>query len=252
MKSNHIVLGVLVSLAACASDSQARDAQAKPLPQAQPQPQFEFPAGDVPITDLVARCGAFLGWNILFNPQELQGVAQPATIALERPVQTDRDGCEDLLSSLLWSKGFGIMPLDGERGVYEVVFMAGSRAREYSSRAVHRTVEQVRARPNSYFCVTVAAPLQHTNDIIATNALRPFFASMGRVGSSLTLGNVGNGSAIVINGPQHSVVAALDMLRTVDVPMGNAAAPGSSERLGTLERAVEQLTKRVDALEKKQ
>ena len=156
---------------------------------------------------------------------------QPATVTLERAVRTDRAGCEDLLSSLLWSKGFGITPLDTGRGVYEVVSLAGSRARDYVSRAAHRTVDEVRARPDSYFCVTVVAPLQHVNSVIATNALRPFFASTGGPGGSITLGNVGSGNSLVVSGPQHTVVAVLDMLRTVDVPSEAPVAPGAAQRM---------------------
>lgn len=255
-----LLLIAFVPLAGCATHSANRPtdqasgpATSQPVrPAAQDAPPFVFTAGEVPVADLIARCGEYLKWNILVSPQELQYVHPPAVVALDRDIKTDRDGCADLLSSLLWSKGFGLTPLDESKGVYEVICLSGARARAFTSRTAHRTAEQVRARPNSYFCVTVVAPLQHTNATIATNALRPFFASTGgALGASLTLGNVGNNSAMVICGPQNSVVAALDMLRTVDVPAEGAAAPGLGARLDKLTQTVEQLGKRVDALEKK-
>ncbi len=244
MKTKHTALAAVLALTACTSQNNGN--------RSGDDATFVFTAGEVPITELVARCGAFLDWNILLTPQELQSVAKPATVTLERPIQTDREGCADLLSSLLWTKGFAITPLDAEHGVHEVVFLHGPRAREFTARTVHRTVEEVRARPDSYYCVTVIAPLQHINSVIATNALRPFFASTaGGGGNSMTLGNVGKENSLVLCGPQHTVVAALDLLRSVDVPSAAPAAPGLSQRVEELTRTVERLATRVEALEKK-
>ena len=53
---------------------------------------------------------------------------------------------------------------------------------------------------------------------MATNSLRPFFASTGQVGAPLTLGNVGNNRAMLLQGFTDQVAAAIRLLRTVDVP----------------------------------
>ena len=69
------------------------------------------------------------------------------SVELQLPVVTDRDGCEELLYGLLWTRGLVVVPLDEAKGVYEVLSVHGQRAREFGSRCVQRTPEQVLARP---------------------------------------------------------------------------------------------------------
>ncbi|MFT4840575.1 MAG: hypothetical protein ACI8UD_000395 [Planctomycetota bacterium] len=78
---------------------------------------FVFEAGDVDLLELIERCGAYLQFNILVNGSELHSTGggrnrgrAPATeprlvVSLQLPVVTDDDGCEELLSSMLWSHG---------------------------------------------------------------------------------------------------------------------------------------------------
>ncbi|MCA8965269.1 MAG: hypothetical protein KDC48_10290 [Planctomycetes bacterium] len=218
--------------------------------QGDSRPPFVFEAGEVNLRDLVDRCAAYLRWNILVSDQELSGAGRTPTVALQQPVVTDEDGCEELLSSLLWTSGLALVPLDEGKKVYEVLFMNGPRQREIASRAVQRTPAQVLARPNLRMWITTVYPLTHTNATIATNALRPFFASAGGPsGNSLTLGNVGNNTAILLSGPQNSVASAIEVLKAADVPPVAGTEPGVAERLEALTRRCEELAQQVAALQ---
>jgi hypothetical protein len=218
---------------------------------------FVFEAGVQELRPLVNRCAAYLQRNILLDPRELQVVqgnarrqggaqapqeaADGLAIELQSPVVTDREACEELLQGLLWTHGLAIVPVDEAKGVYEVLAMGGQRAREITQRAPNKTVAEVLARPRLRSWVTVAMPLQHINATIATNALRPFFASTGNPSQGLTLGNVGNTSTILLCGPQDTVAQAIQLLQASDT----AQAEGTAEQLTRLE----QLAKRVAELE---
>jgi hypothetical protein len=243
-------------------------AQQEPRPAEKPAPSkapFVFEPGVVELREVITRCGAYLQRNVLVDDSELMAAANPGRgkratadgggggngpfVELQLPVVTDAAGCEDLLTGLLWSRGLALVPLDEAKGVYEVLAMSGARGREVTMRAVQRTPEQVLARPALRQFVTVVVALQHTNATIATNALRPFFASTGQPNqATLQLGNVGNSTAIVITGPQDQCANAIQLLRTADVPQPPELAMPTdaiaqqlaklAQRLATLEEKV--------------
>lgn len=232
---------------------------------------FVFEPGVVELRTLIERCGAYLQRNILVDDNELipakgqqggrRGAAPAAAggadtvsspvIELQLPVVTDRDGCEELLTSLLWARGLALVPLDEPKRVYEVLSMSGPRQREIPQRAVQRTPEQVLARPTLRQFVSVVYTLKHTRADVANNALRPFFAASGNSVGSLNLGNVGNQTSILLSGPQDLVANALLLLQSADVPQPPEAKTDLTVRLDALAQQHEQVLQRVAALEEK-
>ena len=232
---------------------------------------FVFEVGTVPLEALIARCGAYLQCNILVDSQELavaggaRPKARPAAaaepksedegpfVSLQLPVVTDRDGCEELLSSMLWANGLSLVALDADKSVYEVLAMEGRRAREIAACAVRRTAEQVLARPMLRSVVTTVYTLKHTNAQIANNALRPFYASSSssqNAAASLLIGNVGNKSSLILTGPQFMVASALQLLQEADVP--DTELPELLEgRLRELSKTCTALLERLEALEQR-
>ena len=234
-------------------------AQNAPAPADKPAAKapFVFEPGVVDVRTLIQRCGTYLQRNILVDDAELlpnkkrEAPIDAPSIELQLPVVTDRDGCEDMLCSLLWTRGLVVVPLDEAKGVYEVLSVYGQRAREIWSRSVQRTPEQVLARPTLRQSVTVVYALKHVNATIATNALRPFFASGGNQNAiaGLVIGNVGNSTSILLTGMQDQVVNALQLLQAADVPQPPDAKPDLEQRVDVLTRQVEHLLQRVAALE---
>ncbi len=232
------LLLVAASLTACQSQPAAAKVPAGP--------PFVLEAGEVTINDLITRSAAYLGWNILVQEIELT-MAGPgqSVFKLQHRIETDREGCVDLLTGMLAGRNFAVVPVHEATGTYEAISLVGPRAREVFSRAPHRTPEEILARPDRRVPVTTIAPLTHANATIATNALRPYFASVGGAGG-LTLGNMGNNNALVLTGMQDQVAAALKMLQGIDVPAAAAAAPTKPG----LEQRLEALTRRIEAIEK--
>jgi hypothetical protein len=210
MKPLAIAAFALFTTICPAQDSKALDARREA------SGQFTLEAGEVAVAGLIDRCAIFLGRNILSSPLELREVP-PAR--LQQRITTDRDGCEELLAGILYSNGLALTWLNEKAGIMEVINLSGPRGREATMRAVTRSVEAVLARPELKTAVITTVPLQHINATIATNSLRPFFASTGgpAAGGTLTIANVGNSTALVLCGMQSQVAHAVQLLRTVDV-----------------------------------
>ncbi len=205
---------------------------------------FVLEAGDHNVLDLIDRAAEFLGRNILSDPAMMMAASPGGTvIAIQKQIAVDALGCEDLLSQLLYTKGFALVPLDTSTGMYEVIAMQGPRRAEIMTRAISMTPEEVLRRPNLKMVVVTSVPLENVQIQVATNSLRPFFAAQGQSRTGLTLGNVGNNRVMLLMGFADQVAAAIRLVRSADVP------PGSANE--TLDRRVNELEKRITALEEK-
>jgi hypothetical protein len=130
--------------------------------------------------------------------------------------------------------------------------MSGARAREIPMRAVTRTPEQVLTRPALRVYVTVVVQLKHVSATVATNALRPYFASTGNQNQpSLTLGNIGAATSILLTGPQDQVASALLLLQAADVPQPAENRSELTLRVDSLVKQNADLQQRIAALEEK-
>lgn len=211
----------------------------------QAQPPFVVPAGEILLPNLIDQCAAYLDCNILTNPQEMAvGGPGPVNLRFQKRIETDRDGCFELLASMLYRSGFALTPIDGR--MFEVISFSGARGREVTNRARHCSVDEILAKPNLKLAVTVAVPLHHINAVVATNALRPFFASAGAAMSTanLSVGSVGNTSSILLSGMQDQVAQAIRLVRECDVPP-RKLEPDLEERLAALERRLQALEERL-------
>jgi type II secretion system protein D len=104
----------------------------------------------------------------------------------------------------------------------EIVSMSGPRNREVTNGARYVTPDELPLyRNQTGVPILTTVTLKNINATIATNALRPFFASTGSPtgGGGPTLGNVGNNTAMLIQGFGPQVYAAVKLLELVDVPI---------------------------------
>ena len=231
------LLSVLTLLAPCQDPAAAN-----------PKKAFVIEPGEITLTDLIDKSAALLGWNILSTKTEIEAAGGAATIRLHNRIATDALGCEEFLASMLYRSGFALTVLDQERQIYEVIAYAGPRQREITNRAQSRTPEQVLARPGLRVPVLTVVSLKHINATVATNALRPFYASTGGSagGAALTIGNVGNNTAMLLSGYNDQVASAIRMLQVCDVPPPPEAAPPSlAERIDAIERRLQVLEQKL-------
>ncbi len=238
-----VLAAAALAVPVLAQDPPAVSATATAKVRTAPGQGFVLEAGDIPVEDLINGAAKFLNRNILFLPQEL---ASAPNVTLQRTVELDARGCEELLSTLLYSRGLVVVPVDAERGFYEVLNLNGQRAREVSMRAVWMTPADVQQRTTLKIPVMTTVELQHIDAPIATNALRGFFSATGGHGGGIMLGNVGNNRAILLQGFPDQVASVLRMLQQIDRP-GPTAAPELEQRIERLEALVAGLQKALQA-----
>ncbi len=222
----------------------------EPAPKRAP---FVVEAGETALTTLIDRAAAHLECNIVWNERELAGAGAVPVVRLQAPITTDRDGCLDFLADALYRNGLALTWANERLRVMEAIAMGGPRGREVTNRATTRTQEEVTSRPWLRMPVTVTVPLQHVNATIATNALRPFFAATGAPAgfSTLTIGNVGSASAMIVSGMQDQVAQAIRVLRECDLPPKPDAQPSETQqRLAAMEQRLTALEARLEQLAK--
>ena len=216
---------------------------------------FVFEAGEVELGDLIGKCASYLQQNIQCDGVNLNGTdALAAKVVFDRPVVVDRDGCEDLLTSVLWRRGLAVVPMDESKHVCEVIPMNGPRRGEITARVAYRTAEQVLARPNLYRFVIVVYSPTHLNSLMASNAIRPLASSHSEMFHRVQMTSLGPGGALVLTGSQHLVAGWLRVLQAADKPaLESAGAPpdaSTSERLERIEALLAKLEQRLSRLEK--
>jgi hypothetical protein len=231
---------------------------AAPAPaRAVPGHGFVLEAGDLSIDELIDSAAQFLNRNILYLPAEVQSGPKGAAVSvhLQNRLELDANGCEEMLCTLLYSRGFALTLLDPGRNLYEVIHMAGPRAKEISARAVYMTPDEILRRPQLRMAVLTTVELQNINTPVAVNALRPFFGQSGPQGGALQLGNVGNSGGLILQGFADQVAAAIRLVRECDKPLPPDRPPELVTRVQQLEQQVqslrEQLAKKADKPETK-
>lgn len=178
--------------------------------------------------------GEFIKWaaevtgkRITFSSQEVQSAVQGgSTITFLNSFRLKRDTFKEefyaFFQTMLYIKGFAVVARnEGNLELLEIVSMSGARAREITNGARYVTPDELKAyRNQTGVPILTTVPLKNINATIATNALRPFYASTGGAagGSQLTLGNVGNNTAMLLQGYGPQVYNAVELLKLVDVP----------------------------------
>jgi hypothetical protein len=241
---------VLPVLAALTADVRAQHGD-KPSTARAP---FVVEAGETPLAALIDRAAAHLECNIVWREQDLaaSGDVNPV-LRLQAPITTDRDGCLELLADALYRSGFALTWANERLRVMEAISINGPRGRDVWNRAAPRTEQEILARPALRMPVTVTLPLQHVNATIATNALRPFFASAGGPGHGpmLTIGNVGNSAAMIVSGMQDQVAHAIRIVRECDLPSRpEPEVADTQKRVSALEARLQALEARLEQLAK--
>jgi hypothetical protein len=75
-----------------------------------------LPAGAIDADELVDAVARFLGRSIAWTAAE-HGKAPIEPFVLQKELALDAPGCEEVLSQLLWSRGFALVPLHADKGL---------------------------------------------------------------------------------------------------------------------------------------
>ena len=174
---------------------------------------FVLEAGEHQIGDIIERAARFLGRNLILEPTEI-GRGVPA-ITLQKSLNLDVHGCEEVVSQLAFMKGLVMSPVDEERGIFEFINVNGPR--RAAIRSVLKKPEELQRRPNLVIKVTTVIYLEHVDAKVVTQNLRPFVHNNGRYPAVL-VGNVGTPNAIMLQGIVGDVLETVATIRRMDVP----------------------------------
>ena len=245
----HPLAVLLCSLAAALQDPPPAARAAAPPPASKPrddtairidQSGFVLRAGAIDPQELVEATAKFLGRNILWAASERgQGRGEP--FDLQKDLALDARGCEEVVSKLLYSRGFVIMPLHADKGLFEVVSMNGSRAREVMGAAIARTPEEILRQPDLKMVVYTQLELQHIDANYAANSLRPFFAQTAANQPTMVIGTAGSTSTLLLSGFQDQVAQALRLVRVCDRPETRPQQVQIEQRLAAIEQQLQAL-----------
>ena len=202
---------------------------------------FVLTAGEHSLREVIQNAAKFLGRNYLVSDQDF---TNSPTITLDKTLNLDVFGCEEVVSQLAYSQNFAMTPVDPKRGIYEFIFTRGPRRPEISTRATFMKPEEILRRPNLKVVVTTAVHLKHVSANRASATLRPFFAGGGAGAGSVQIGNAGNDEMILLQGFADQVVAVLKMLKEVDKASESEVSPDVHRRLENIERRLTALEKR--------
>jgi general secretion pathway protein D len=176
----------------------------------------------LPILDFIKLAERLTGKVFTFDRTGLLA-ATPTGSAEVTFIGTVRMRREDFFSffqTMLYIKGFAcVLRGEGEAELVEIVAIQGPKRGEIQSGARYVPPEDIpQYAGQTGVTILTSVPLQHIQVQVATNSLRPFFAQSSQVGAGLTLGNVGNNAAMLLQGYGPQVNAAYQLLRLVDVP----------------------------------
>ncbi|MCA8977603.1 MAG: hypothetical protein KDC98_22960 [Planctomycetes bacterium] len=160
-----------------------------------------------------------------FNEQELMTPAGGNRVTFLGTLSFKRDTFQDdffgFFQTMLYIKGFAIVPRgEGTSEILEIISLTGVRAREITSGARYVTPEELpKYKTQTGVPILTTVQFKHTNASVAGNSLRQFFtaAGSGQGGGSVVTGNVGNPSALLLQGYGPQVYAAVQLLELVDV-----------------------------------
>jgi hypothetical protein len=146
------------------------------------------------LTEFIKWAQEVTGKAFTFNPQELGvgGTGQPGsnTINFLGTLRIKRDRFKEdfyaFFQTMLYIKGFAVVPRgEGPLEILEIVSMIGPRSREVTNGARYVTPDELHLyRNQTGVPILTTVSLKNINATIATNALRPFFASTGAPGGA--------------------------------------------------------------------
>ena len=220
---------LLTALPLAAQGGESRDPQTKPrLTDEGDYMAFAMNEADgMDLIEFVKWAQEVTGKRFTFNPQELtSGSSAGSKISFLGTFKIRKDRfAEDFYSffqTMLYIKGFAVVPRgEGDLELLEIVMMSGARGREVTNGSRYVPPDELAEyRYQTGVPIMTTVPLKNINAQLANNALRPFFAGTGgtTAGSSVQIGNVGNKSALLLQGFGPQVYAAVELLKLVDQP----------------------------------
>ena len=215
-------------------------------PRAVAKQSFVLDAGEYRVTELVELSEKFLGRNYLMRTDSATCQPDSQMIKITKRLELDRNGCEEVVSQLLYHQDWIMTPLDASRGIYEWINLAGPRLQHVKRRSFYMSPDDVIARPSLYVHVTTTVAVKHLDAREMSKGLGQWVYGRPDLLQILTIGYKNNGT-ILIAGMAHQVSRMLLAIRQADENGANAPNRRASP-MQNLQNQINQLRGQVKQL----
>jgi len=198
-----------------------------------------LPAGEFTVAELIDSVATFLCRNYLFDAES---VLRAQGFTLQRSIALDALGSEEMLYALLSTRDFAVLPLDEQRGVYQIVLLDGNQRRnDFVVSTPWRSPEEILRRPQLREIVVTAVELDRADAQGLAQTLRNAFAVQGQWRPGALVASASDRRFLMLHGYREVVAQAVLFARQVD----RLSEPPPPEplmlRLQGLEREVAEL-----------
>ncbi len=182
---------------------------------------FVLEPGEHTLGNILRSAAKYLGRNFFMNPNEVD--SDQNTVEIQKKLNLDAIGCEEVVSQIAYMKGFTIVPIDPLRGLYDVISYRGERTLEISTHALHLSPDEVLRKSELKVYVLTSFSLKHIDATRAAQQLRPLFMAGGGL-NVLNFGTAGTKQSLILQGYAGQVASAIHLLRGVDMPQRQVVA----------------------------
>lgn len=207
-----------------------------------------LPAGEFTVTEFVDAAASYLCRNYVYDPSTL---ARAATFTLHRSLALDAIGAEEMLHALLAARDLAALPLDEQRGVYQVVSLDARIAGVPLTSIVPpwRTPEEVLARSRMHDLVTTAVELPTLDAPQLANMLRGHFGIGGTWRPGVLTATAGGPRLLLLYGYRDQVAQVIATIRQVDRVVTPPVDRTLLHRVDALERELAELREQLHRLQ---
>jgi hypothetical protein len=173
-----------------------------------------LPAGEFTVAELIDAVSTFLCRNYLFDGTE---ILHAQGFSLQRPIALDALGSEEMLYALLSTRDFAVLPLDEQRGIYQIVSLdPGQRRNDVLVSTPWRSNEEILRRPHLREIVVTAVDLERADAVTLANTLRGACAALGPWRPGGLIASASDRRWLMLHGYREVVAQAITFARQFD------------------------------------
>lgn len=205
-----------------------------------------LPAGEFTIGEMIDAVADYLCRNYVYDPVV---VNEQRPLKLHRALSLDALGSEEVLYALLASRNLVALPLDAQRGLFQIVPLAANHESHPMASIPWRRPEDLLLRPHFRELVMTSITLQNLNAQQVANGLRSHFSMLRTWQPGAPSVSFMGPRTLVLHGYGDQLAEVVQSLLQLDRLAAPATPPPANrallQRLEALEREVATLKKQL-------
>ena len=202
-----------------------------------------LPAGEFTIAEMIDAVAGYLCRNYIYDATIIH---ERAPLVLQRALALDALGSEEVLYALLATRNLVALPIDGVRGVYQIVPLDEHHNSHPMATIPWRRPQDLVLRPHFREMVMTSLALQHLDARLVANALREHFSMLRTWQPGAPIVTFLGEHAIMLHGYADQLTQVVQALNELDRMAAPSKVPASE--LATLQQRLAALEQEVRAL----